>query len=182
MMFQPSIALESLIIVFWIESIISGIIWIVFAVQDEGSSERRVLSIISAAQILLWVGLVWFPKGWEIILRIFIIIAWIWAIIKWILLTIDSFKFKKMRYWNWGWILAAWISLIILWLFLASNSLLTILIINGVIGLWMVITGIAMIVLALQIKKTAIEIRDEIEEAIANGDWIEIEVTKVRKF
>ena len=87
-----------------------------------------------------------------------------------------------MRYWNWGWILAAWISLIILWLFLASNSLLTILIINGVIGLWMVVTGIAMIVLALQIKKTAIEIRDEIEEAIANGDWIEIEVTKVRKF
>ena len=87
-----------------------------------------------------------------------------------------------MRYWNWGWILAAWISLIILWLFLASNSLLTILIINGVIGLWMVVTGIAMIVLALQIKKTSIEIRDEIEEAIANGDWIEIEVTKVRKF
>ena len=134
MMFQPNLGLETLIIVFWIESILSGIAWIVFAVQDEQSNERWLLAVVAATQILLWVGLVSFPKAWEVILRTFIIILWIWAIIKGILLTINSFKFKKMRYWNWGWFLAAWIFLILVGLFLASNSLLTILIINGVIA------------------------------------------------
>lgn len=182
MMFQPNLALDTIIIAFWIESILSGIVWIVFAVQDKESWERWTLSVIAISQILIWVLLTVFPIAWETILKVFIILLGIWGIIKWILLVINSFKLKKIGLENRGRILAAWIFLIFLWLFLSSNSLLTIFIINSVIGLWMVIAGITMIILALQTKKKVWIIKKQIEEAIENNEWIEIEITKVRKF
>ena len=182
MMFQPNLALDTIIIAFWIESILSGIVWIVFAVQDKESWERWTLSVIAISQILIWVLLTVFPIAWETILKVFIILLGIWGIIKWILLVINSFKLKKIWLENRGRILAAWIFLILLWLFLSSNSLLTIFIINSVIGLWMVIAGITMIILALQTKKKVWTIKKQIEEAIENNEWMEIEITKVRKF
>ena len=182
MMFQPNLALDTIIIAFWIESILSGIVWIVFAVQDKESWERWTLSVIAISQILIWVLLTVFPIAWETILKVFIILLGIWGIIKWILIVINSFKLKKIGLENRGRILAAWIFLILLWLFLSSNSLLTIFIINSVIGLWMVIAGITMIILALQTKKKVWTIKKQIEEAIENNEWIEIEITKVRKF
>ena len=130
MMFQPNLALDTIIIAFWIESILSGIVWIVFAVQDKESWERWTLSVIAISQILIWVLLTVFPIAWETILKVFIILLGIWGIIKWILIVINSFKLKKIGLENRGRILAAWIFLILLWLFLSSNSLLTIFIIN----------------------------------------------------
>ena len=181
-MFKPNIALETLIIVFWIESIISWIAWVIFAVQDEQSNERWSLSVIAIAQILLWVLLASFPSTWEAILRTFIILLWVWAIIKWILITINSFKFKELKFRNRWWVLCAWIILILIWLFITTNSLLTLFVINGIIGLWMTLTGITMIILSLQIKKNAREVREQLEEALENGEDIEIEITKVRKY
>ena len=147
MMFKPDVALETLIIVFWIESIISWIVWVVFAVQDKQSNER-----------------------------------WVWAIIKWILITINSFKFKELKFRNRWWVLFAWIILILIGLFITTNSLLTLFVINGIIGLWMTLTGITMIILALQVKKDVKEVRDELEEALKNGEDIEIEITKVKRY
>ena len=39
-----------------------------------------------------------------------------------------------------------------------------------------------MIILSLQIKKNAREVREQLEEALENGEDIEIEITKVRKY
>ena len=182
MMFKPDLALTTIIIAFWLESLLYGIIWVIFAIQDKQSNERWLLAIVAVAQILLWVGLVSFPAAWEAILKVFILLLWIWAIIKWILLTINSFKFKKAGLPNWWWILTAGIVLILVGLFLATNSLLAILIINGVIWLWMTLVGISMIILALQLKRKIRKFEDQVEEALENGDWVEIEITKVRNF
>lgn len=182
MMFKPDLALTTIIIAFWLESLLSGIIWVIFAIQDKQSNERWLLAIVAVAQILLWVGLVSFPAAWEAILKVFILLLWIWAIIKWILLTINSFKFKKAELPNWWWILAAGIVLILVWLFLTTNSLLAILIINGVIWLWMTLAGISMIILALQLKRKIRKFEEQVEEALENGDGVEIEITKVRNF
>ena len=182
MMFKPDVALETLIIVFWIESIISWIVWVVFAVQDKQSNERWSLTAVAIAQILLWVLLASFPTTWEAILRTFIILLWVWAIIKWILITINSFKFKELKFRNRWWVLFAWIILILIGLFITTNSLLTLFVINGIIGLWMTLTGITMIILALQVKKDVKEVRDELEEALENGENIEIEITKVKRY
>ena len=182
MMFKPDLALTTIIIAFWLESLLSGIIWVIFAIQDKQSNERWLLAIVAVAQILLWVGLVSFPAAWEAILKVFILLLWIWAIIKWILLTINSFKFKKAGLPNWWWILTAGIVLILVGLFLATNSLLAILIINGVIWLWMTLVGISMIILALQLKRKIRKFEEQVEEALENGDGVEIEITKVRNF
>ena len=39
-----------------------------------------------------------------------------------------------------------------------------------------------MIILALQVKKNAKEVRDQLEEALENGEDIEIEITKVKRY
>ena len=39
-----------------------------------------------------------------------------------------------------------------------------------------------MIILALQVKKDVKEVRDELEEALKNGEDIEIEITKVKRY
>lgn len=182
MMFKPNLALDTILIVFWIESIISWIAWVVFAVQDKESRDRWLLAVVAAAQILIWVLLVCFPEAWETILKAFVVLLWIWAIIEWILLMINSFRLKKMGERIRWWILVAWIFLALVWLFVACNSLLTILIINGVIWLWMALAGISMIIIALQVRKNAKIIEEQVEEAMENWEWVEIEITKVTRF
>ena len=153
MMFKPEVALETIIIYLWLECLLSGILWVVFAVLDKEYEDRRVLAAVAIIQILVWVLLVAYPAAWEAILKGFVILAWVWAIIRWILAIIDSINLKKLKFASWWCVLAAWIILIIVGLFLVTNSLLTILIINGVLWIWLVFTGVSMIVLALQVKK-----------------------------
>jgi hypothetical protein len=42
---------------------------------------------------------------------------------------------------------------LLLWIFLVSNSLLALFIVNGIIWLWLLFVGISMIILAFQVKK-----------------------------
>lgn len=153
MLFKPDIALETIIIIFWIESIISWIAWVVMAIQDKEFEDRWILAGLSIFQILLWVWLAAYPKVWEEILKIFIVLIWILIVIKWILLLIQSFSLKKAWFSKWYWTLITGCCLILLGAFLSLNSLLAILFVNILIGLWMFVTGISMIVWALQIKK-----------------------------
>jgi hypothetical protein len=39
-----------------------------------------------------------------------------------------------------------------------------------------------MIILALQLKRKIRKFEDQVEEALENGNWVEIEITKVRNF
>ena len=154
MMLKPDLALDTIIIVFWIESVLSWIAWVVLAIQDKNFEDRWILAGLSIFQILLWVLLAFFPQFGETIIKIFIVLIWICLIIRWILLVIESFNLKKLRFSNWYWTLIAGCCLIILWAFLALNSLLAVLILNGIIGLWIVISGISMIIWVLQIRKS----------------------------
>lgn len=160
MLFKPDIALQTFIIVFWIESILSWIIWTILAIKDKGSEEKWLLAGLSIFQILVWVWLAFFPEFGEKIIEIFIVLIWIWIVIRWILLLVDSFRLKKGKFTKWYWALIAWCCLIILGTFLVLNSLRVILIMNSVIGLWMIIVGISMIIWVLQLKK---EIKRELE-------------------
>jgi len=153
MMFKPDLALETIIITFWIESILSWIAWVVLTIEDKEFEERWILAGLSIFQILVWVLLAFFPQSGELIIKIFIVLVWILLIIRWILLLIDSSRIKKLKFNNRYWVLIAGLWLILLWLFLAMNSLLTIFIINGVIGLWMFVLGISMIVWVVKLRK-----------------------------
>ena len=153
MMFKPDLALETLIMAFWIESILSWIAWVVFAIKDKEFEESWLLAGLSIFWILLWVALLFFPQFGEVILRIFVVLVWILVIIKSIVLIIDSVELKKSGFEKWWWALAAWIVMLFLGIFLVMNSLLVILIVNGIIGLWVTILGISMVVWACQIRK-----------------------------
>lgn len=153
MMFKPDIALTTLIIVFWIEALLSGIAWSVIAIKDKMFEGRGILAAISISQILVWTGLLFFPDFGETILKIFVVLLWISAIVEWVVFFIDSFKLKEAGFESWWWILIWGCLMILLWAFLVSNSLLSILILNSIIGLWLVIDGISMIIWALQIRK-----------------------------
>ena len=153
MMFKPDLALDTIIIVFWIESVLSWIAWVVLAIQDKEFEDRWILAWLSIFQILLWVLLAFFPQFGETTIKLFIVLIWICLVIRWILLVIESFNLKKAKFSGWYWALIAGCCLIILWAFLALNSLLAVLILNSIIGLWMVISGISMIIWVLQIRK-----------------------------
>jgi uncharacterized membrane protein HdeD (DUF308 family) len=111
------------------------------------------LSGISIFQILVWVLLIFFPKFGETILKIFIVLIWIWIIIKWILVIINSFNIKKVWLRKWWWVLVAGCLLTLLWLFLVIYSSVAISITISIIGLWLIISGISMIIWVLQLKK-----------------------------
>lgn len=153
MMFKPDLALETIIITFWIESVISWIAWVVLAIQDKEFEERWILAGLSVFQILVGLLLAFLPQSGELIIKIFIALIWILLVIRWIILVIESFNLKKARFSKWYWALIAGCWLIILGAFLALNSLLAVLILNSIIGLWMVISGISMIIWVLQIRK-----------------------------
>lgn len=183
MLFQPDLALTTIVIAFWIESLLSGIAWAVFALQDTEFEERGLLGAISIFQILVWIFLMFFPSVGEVILRIFIVLLWIWAIIKGIALIIDSFDFKAEGYSKWWWILIGGCLLFLLWIFLATNSLLALLIFNSLIGFWLVIAGIGMVIWALQIRKDIKKMKNiekQVEEALENWESVEIEITRSR--
>lgn len=153
MIFNPNLALETIIIVFWIESILSWIAGTVLSIHDEDFEDRWILSGISIFQILVWVLLIFFPKFGETILKIFIVLIWIWIIIKWILVIINSFNIKKVWLRKWWWVLVAGCLLTLLWLFLVIYSSVAISITISIIGLWLIISGISMIIWVLQLKK-----------------------------
>ena len=46
----------------------------------------------------------------------------------------------------------------------------------------MTLAGISMIIIALQIRKNAKIIEEQVEEAMENWEWVEIEITKVTRF
>jgi uncharacterized membrane protein HdeD (DUF308 family) len=87
-MFKPDLALETLVIYFWLEFLFSGIVWVVFAIIDKEYEDRWVLAVVAALQIISGVLLVAYPAAWEAILRAFVILFWVWAIIKWILVIL----------------------------------------------------------------------------------------------
>ena len=153
MMFKPDLALETLVIYFWLEFLLSGIVWVVFAIIDHEYEDRWVLAVVGALQIISGVLLIAYPAAWEAILRAFVILFWVWAIIKWILVILRCIQLAKAWFSEWWWILAFWAILLLLWIFLVSNSLLALFIVNGIIWLWLLFVGISMIILAFQVKK-----------------------------
>ena len=153
MMFKPDLALETIVIYFWLEFLLSGIVWVVFAIIDGEYEDRWVLAVFAALQIISGVLLIAFPAAWGAILRAFVILFWIWAIIKWILVILRCIQLAKAWFSQWWWILAFWVILLLLWIFLVTNSLLALFIVNSIIWLWLLFVGISMIIWAFQVKK-----------------------------
>lgn len=148
--FQPEIALKTVIMVFGIECLLSWIAGSFLLFQDESIQDRELLSGMALLQIISGILLLIFPSIWELIVKIFVTVIWIWVIIKWILLCVNSFDARKLKVKDWWWIAVAWCFLIILWFVLVTNSFSTIMLFNKFIGIWLIVAAVSMIIWILQ--------------------------------
>lgn len=178
LLFSPKTSLETVIIVFWIESMLSWILSVVFVLQEQDLEDRSLFAWLAILQIILWISLMFFPDWWEKVLEIFVVIIGVFAMIKGLILSIDSFQAKKLWLRNWYWMLIAGVVLIVLWLFLLMNSYLTLLVVSSITWLWLLASWISMIVWALQVRKTSNAVKKEIKKNLKNWETIEVEIIR----
>lgn len=178
LLFSPKTSLETVIVVFGIESMLSWILSVVFVLQEPDLEDRSLFAWLAILQIILWISLMFFPEWWEKVLEIFVVIIGIFAMIKGLILSIDSFQAKKLWLRNWYWMLIAGVVLIVLWLFLLMNSYLTLLVVSSITWLWLLASWISMIVWALQVRKTSNAVKKEIKKNLKNWETIEVEIIR----
>ena len=178
LLFSPKTSLETVIIVFWIESMLSWILSVVFVLQEQDLEDRSLFAWLAILQIILWISLMFFPDWWEKVLQIFVVIIGVFAMIKGLILSIDSFQAKKLWLRNWYWMLIAGVVLIVLWLFLLMNSYLTLLVVSSITWLWLLASWISMIVWALQVRKTSNAVKKEVKKNLKDWGTIEVEIIR----
>lgn len=178
LLFSPKTSLETVIIVFWIESMLSWILSVVFVLQEQDLEDRSLFAWLAILQIILWILLMFFPEWWEKVLEIFVVIIGIFAMIKGLILSIDSFQAKKLWLRNWHWMLIAGVVLIVIWLFLLMNSYLTLLVVSSITWLWLLASWISMIVWALQVRKTSNAVKKEVKKNLKDWGTIEVEIVR----
>ena len=178
LLFSPKTSLETVIVVFGIESMLSWILSVVFVLQEPDLEDRSLFAWLAILQIILWISLMFFPEWWEKVLEIFVVIIGVFAMIKGLILSIDSFQAKKLWLRNWYWMLIAGVVLIVLWLFLLMNSYLTLLVVSSITWLWLLASWISMIVWALQVRKTSNAVKKEIKKNLKNWETIEVEIIR----
>lgn len=178
LLFSPKTSLETVIVVFGIESMLSWILSVVFVLQEPDLEDRSLFAWLAILQIILWISLMFFPEWWEKVLEIFVVIIGIFAMIKGLILSIDSFQAKKLWLRNWYWMLIAGVVLIVLWLFLLMNSYLTLLVVSSITWLWLLASWISMIVWALQVKRTSNVVKKEIKKNLKDWGTIEVEIVR----
>lgn len=172
---KPELSLKTIIIIASIEIIIAWIIWIIIDLTTTIYSWRKELMLFSIFQIIFWIVLLLFPEIWEFIAALFVVILGIWCIIKGILITVDSFKTKKLQISNRWLLLLTWIIVILLGIFLTTNAFLEVIIITILVGFWMILYGIRMLTIGFQVKKKVItnieeELEDELEDDFEETD------------
>lgn len=177
LLFFPGVSLTAIIIVFGIESLLSWILSIVFIMQWINSEDKGLLVWMAILQIILWVVLMFFPGFGETVLKLFVVLIGIFGVIKGLVLSIDSFQAKNFGVKNWYWMLIFGLALVLIWLFLITNSYLTLLVLNGIIWIWLILSGISIGVWAFHFEKTYKAVKKQINKAIE--DWtIEVEISK----
>ena len=178
LLFSPKTSLETVIVVFGIESMLSWILSVVFVLQEPDLEDRSLFAWLAILQIILWISLMFFPEWWEKVLEIFVVIIGVFAMIKGLILSIDSFQAKKLWLRNWYWMLIAGVVLIVLWLFLLMNSYLTLLVVSSITWLWLLASWISMIVWALQVRKTSNAVKKEVRKNLKDWGTIEVEIVR----
>ena len=178
LLFSPKTSLETVIVVFGIESMLSWILSVVFVLQEPDLEDRSLFVWLAILQIILWISLMFFPDWWEKVLQIFVVIIGVFAMIKGLILSIDSFQAKKLWLRNWYWMLIAGVVLIVLWLFLLMNSYLTLLVVSSITWLWLLASWISMIVWALQVRKTSNAVKKEVKKNLKDWGTIEVEIVR----
>jgi len=162
---KPELSLKLIIIITSIEIIIFWILWIIIDLATTTYSNRKNLCLFSVFQIIFWILLLLFPEIGEFIAALFVVIIGIICFIKGIFMCIDSFKVKKANISTRRILLLCGIIAILLWIFLTTNAFLELIIINILVGLWMILYWIQMIIFWFQAKRKIIKgIEDELEE------------------
>lgn len=155
--FQPNLSLKIIIMITSIEVMISWIVGLLVARKTPEYNHRTVLFILSIITFLLWFILLCIPEIWEILASIAIVLFWIWGMIKWVFMIIESIHVKEAWFKNWWIELALWIISIMFWIFLATNAFLTLLVINILLWLALLFLWTLLIIRGFQADEKRIE-------------------------
>lgn len=172
MLFRPDLALTTVILIFAIYCIVSGIAGFVFTIKENDYQDRYLLWIIFAFVTIFGLLLLCFPKIWETIVKVLVAVLWISVIVKWVFLMFDSFSIKKMQVTNWYRMFILSVILILFWLFLALNSFVSIIIVQSLIWICLIGVWIAMIIWSFKLKKIVKEVKKELD----NVESVEVEI------
>ncbi len=172
LLFQPELALKTIIIICAIYALVSWIVWLIFAIKAFDYWDRGLLWVISWFSIVFGALLLCFPQIWEMILKIFVSLLWIAIVVKWSFMIRDSFYLKKQNIGNRFWLMIMWCFLVLLWILMEMNWIMTVLLFNRLIGLCLIGWGIAMLVWSFQISRFVKDVKKWLE----NWEVVEIEM------
>lgn len=170
LLFQPELALRTIIVVCAIYALVSGIAGLVCAIRESQYWDRFLLWVISVFSVIFGILLLCFPSIGETIIKIFVSLLWIAIVVKWSFMISESLSLKKLKVSNWFWIMVMWCILVLLWVFMELNWIMTVLLFNMLIWLCLIGGWISMIVWSFQIKKVVKDVKKWLE------DWEVIEM------
>lgn len=170
LLFQPELALRTIIVVCAIYALVSGIAGLVCAIRESQYWDRFLLWVISVFSAIFGILLLCFPSIWETIIKIFVSLLWIAIVVKWSFMISESLSLKKLKVSNWFWIMVMWCILVLLWVFMELNWIMTVLLFNMLIWLCLIGGWISMIVWSFQVKKVVKDVKKWLE------DWEVIEM------
>lgn len=151
--FQPELALRIVVIIFWIELLLSGGAGMAIARLQKDYPYRGILFFWSVVQTGFGLLLLVIPQLWELLMKILIILLWIASIAKGALTIFDGFKARDMQIGTRRVLLFMGGVAILFWIFLVSYSFLSLLFFNIILGVAITIFGIGLIISGFQLKE-----------------------------
>ncbi len=150
---KPELALRIIIIIFGIEVLISWLIGMFVAWQQKTYQYRGLLFFSTLLQLLFWILLLVFPKIGHFLVSLLVVLIGIAILLKGAFTIFDGLKAKSFQISTWRLQIILWALGVLFWLFLISNAFLSFLLLNVLLGLTMMFSGVMILIMGFQVKE-----------------------------
>lgn len=155
-----------LIMLFAIENLIS-LAYLRYVLDEQVPTRYKgFLGTYSIVQLVFALGLLLFPEIWRFLMSLLVVIFAMGIIGIGIVMIRDALQIKRAGIASWTYYFLLWIIVLLLGAFILTNSVLTIILLEKLLGLSILINGISLIIRGFKISNQSSRqtIRDETDE------------------
>lgn len=166
MLFMSKETINLLIMLFAIENLIS-LAYLRYVLDEQVPTRYKgFFGTYSIVQLVFALGLLLFPGIWRFLMSLLVVIFAIGIIGIGIVMIRDALQIKRAGITSWTYYFLLWIIVLLLGAFILTNSVLTIILLEKLLGLSILINGISLIIRGFKItnQPSRQTIRDETDE------------------